>query len=77
MNHGIADAVQIVKQLVTASKGERTQKEAVDAYNEEMIPRSGEEVQICIGNTEMLHDWARAQQSPLLTRGGYPNPPKK
>ena len=77
MNHGIADAVKLVRQLTAVSRGEQTQKAGVDAYQEEMIARSGEEVQLCIGNTEMLHDWNRALQSPLLTRGGYPNPPKK
>jgi 2-polyprenyl-6-methoxyphenol hydroxylase-like FAD-dependent oxidoreductase len=73
MNHGIADAVTLVKELTAASKGEQGQKEAVDAFQKEMITRAGEEVQMSIGNTEMLHDWNRFQEAPLLVKGGNPN----
>ena len=77
MNHGIADAVTLVKEVTAASKGEKTLKAAVDAYQQEMITRAGEEVQLSKGNTEMLHDWERFKESPLMQRGGDPNAPKK
>ena len=76
MNHGIADARTYVKELITVSKGEKSLAEAVEAYNKEMITRAGEEVQLSIGNTEMLHDWERCLNSPLLQKGGNPNAPK-
>jgi 2-polyprenyl-6-methoxyphenol hydroxylase-like FAD-dependent oxidoreductase len=77
MNHGIADAVVMVKEITAASKGEKSLSDAIKAYQDEMISRAGEEVQISVGNTQMLHDWEKAQMSPLLQRGGDPNAPKK
>lgn len=73
MNHGIANAVVFVKELTAASKGEQSNQAAVDAFQKEMIAGAGEEVQLSIGNTEMLHDWSRFQRPPLLVRGGNPN----
>jgi hypothetical protein len=42
-----------------------------------MIKRAGEELQLSVNNTEMLHDWEQAKNSPLLVKGGHPNDPKK
>ncbi|KAK4555286.1 hypothetical protein LTR86_007582 [Recurvomyces mirabilis] len=56
MNHGINDAVTLVGELIKVAKGEKMQKEAVLAYDAEMIKRAGEEVSISKANTEMIHD---------------------
>ncbi|KIW05397.1 hypothetical protein, variant [Verruconis gallopava] len=76
LNHCIADARTLSKEFEAANKGEKTLAEAIEAYQEEMIRRAGEEVEIGIGNTEMLHDWSRFLLSPLIVRGGDPNKPK-
>ncbi|KAI9799606.1 MAG: hypothetical protein M1833_003921 [Piccolia ochrophora] len=73
LNHGIADASQIVTQLTRAATHECTLQDAVAAYKHEMIARAAEEVLISKENTEMLHDWTRMQDSPLMKRGGDPN----
>jgi len=76
MNHGIADANILVKELKAAVDGDQSVQMAIDAYQKEMISRAGEEVELSAMNTEMLHDWSRFQDSPILQRGGHPNAPK-
>lgn len=73
MNHGIADATVLVKELKAAATGNQSLQSAVDAYQKEMISRAGEEVKLSISNTEMLHDWNKFRDSPILQRGGHPN----
>jgi hypothetical protein len=75
MNHGIADATVLVKELAAAKTGSKSVQSAVDAYQNEMVARAGEEVALGVVNTEMLHDWSRFSQSPLMARGGDPNRP--
>jgi 2-polyprenyl-6-methoxyphenol hydroxylase-like FAD-dependent oxidoreductase len=77
MNHGIADAVVFTKELTAVANKQKSLANAVSAYQEEMISRAGEEVALSAGNTEMLHDWTRFKDSPLMVRGGNPNAPKK
>jgi 2-polyprenyl-6-methoxyphenol hydroxylase-like FAD-dependent oxidoreductase len=73
MNHGIADATVLVKELKAAATSHQSLQSAVDAYQKEMIGRSGEEVELSLSNTEMLHDWNRFRDSPLMQKGGNPN----
>ncbi|KAF2401057.1 FAD/NAD(P)-binding domain-containing protein [Trichodelitschia bisporula] len=73
LNHGIADADVLVREIVAARDGEKTVEEALAAYQAEMVPRAGEEVRLSMLNTEMLHDWERAINSPLLQKGGHAN----
>lgn len=42
---------------------------AIDMYEAEMKPRSGEEVRISVANTTMLHDWKKVMQSPVFKAG--------
>jgi 2-polyprenyl-6-methoxyphenol hydroxylase-like FAD-dependent oxidoreductase len=71
MNHGIADAHVLVKELKAAKAGEQNNQQAVDAYQKEMVPRAGDEVALSLVNTEMLHDWERFQDSPIMKMGGH------
>jgi 2-polyprenyl-6-methoxyphenol hydroxylase-like FAD-dependent oxidoreductase len=73
MNHGIADATVLVSELKATVAGNQSVQEALDAYQKEMIARAGEEVKLSLVNTEMLHDWSRFQDSPIMQRGGDPN----
>ncbi|KAI9701416.1 MAG: hypothetical protein M1820_006507 [Bogoriella megaspora] len=70
MNHGIADASNLTKLVKAAAAGEIGWKEGIEAYQDEMIDRAGDEVATSKMNTEMLHDWERCKSSPLLVRGG-------
>jgi 2-polyprenyl-6-methoxyphenol hydroxylase-like FAD-dependent oxidoreductase len=76
MNHGIADATVLIKELKSVATGQQSLQSAVDTYQKEMISRAGEEVKLSTSNTEMLHDWERFKDSPLLQKGGNPNPRK-
>jgi 2-polyprenyl-6-methoxyphenol hydroxylase-like FAD-dependent oxidoreductase len=73
MNHGIADACKLMEELTAVRNVEKSQKDAVLAYQEEMIKRAGEEVRVSMMNTEMMHDWPRLQESPFMQRGGDKN----
>lgn len=72
MNHGIADAASLVTKLKAALAEKSNVKDAIRAYNAEMIDRAGEEVALSIENTEMLHDWSRMMDSAIMQKGGHP-----
>lgn len=71
LNHGIADARSLVAKLKDAVDGKTSVEEAAALYQEEMVERAGDEVKTSKENTEMLHDWDRMAQSPIMQRGGY------
>ena len=70
LNHGTVDACRLVDELTV---GDRSQKDAVLAYEAEMIRRAGEEVKLGKMNTEMMHDWERMKDSAFMQRGGDKN----
>ncbi|KIX02974.1 uncharacterized protein Z518_06524 [Rhinocladiella mackenziei CBS 650.93] len=72
LNHGIADARSLVLQYRDAVAGKMTFEEAAAAYQTELVDRAGEEVRLSKENTEMLHDWERVANSPIMQRGGHP-----
>ena len=76
MNHGIADASSLVTKLRSALTDHSSVKDAVKAYNTEMIERAADEVITSKENTEMLHDWSRMMDSPIMQRGGHPRSAK-
>ncbi len=65
LNHSITDAGKLVGFLAS----EPDQKSAIDKYENEMKGRAGEEVQISVMNTVMLHDWESVMKSPLMKAG--------
>lgn len=73
LNHGIADAVGIVKALDAVQKGEKGLGEAVAAYEAEVVARAGEEVRTGMMNTEMVHEWDKLMDSPFMKMGGARN----
>lgn len=72
MNHGIADASSLVTKLKSTLTHNSSVKDAIKAYNTEMIERAADEVIASKENTEMLHDWSRMMDSPIMQRGGHP-----
>ena len=73
MNHGIADAASLVTKLKSALTDHSSIKDAIGEYNAEMIKRAGEEVIMSKENTEMLHDWSRMMNAPIMQKGGHAN----
>lgn len=68
LNHSITDAGKLRDVLVQVREGGDMQK-LVDAFEDEMIKRAGDEVRSGTANTMMLHDWEKVMQSPLFTKG--------
>jgi 2-polyprenyl-6-methoxyphenol hydroxylase-like FAD-dependent oxidoreductase len=68
LNHSITDAGKLRDALVEIDRGV-DQKEAIDAFEDEMIKRGGTEVMDGIANTMLLHDWEKVKLSPLFTKG--------
>ncbi|KAI1104292.1 FAD/NAD(P)-binding domain-containing protein [Jackrogersella minutella] len=67
LNQSINDAYKLVEQLTNPEN--RSQAELISAYESEMRPRSGDEVRQSEVNSLMLHNWEKAEQSPLMKRG--------
>ena len=73
LNQGIADARSLVMKYKDALAGTMTYEEAAASYQAEMVDRAGDEVRSSKENTEMLHDWERMANAPIMQRGGHPN----
>jgi 2-polyprenyl-6-methoxyphenol hydroxylase-like FAD-dependent oxidoreductase len=71
LNHSVTDAAKLLKAVSTFwhDDGVALQKDAIQEYEGEMKERAGTEVRIGTANTEMLHDWEKALQSPLFSKG--------
>lgn len=69
LNHSITDAGKLFDVIKGIMDGSKTQAEAVDAYEAEMINRAGTEVRTSTENTLMLHEWEKAIQSPVMMKG--------
>ncbi|KAG4026286.1 hypothetical protein MFRU_042g00150 [Monilinia fructicola] len=66
-NHGILDAALLIDQLKKVKAGEITQKEAIDAYEAEMRPRTHEAVLKSRQAALDAHDWdALSENSPVI-----------
>ncbi|KAF7912158.1 uncharacterized protein EAF01_001179 [Botrytis porri] len=66
-NHGILDAALLVDQLKKVTAGEITQKEAIDAYEAEMRPRTYEAVLKSRQAALDAHDWdVLTENSPVI-----------
>lgn len=69
LNHSVTDAANLAEAVRAFVKGEKSPQAAIASYEEEMIERAGGEVRLSTMNTEMLHDWKKVLQSPVLTSG--------
>ena len=73
LNHAIMDAYQLCKTLEKLwDSGDFSVKEraaAMNDYETEMIPRTGEEVRLSEANSVAMHDWEKVMQSPSMNKG--------
>lgn len=71
LNHSVQDAANLWAQILRyiGPGTDSTQAEAIARYEEEMVERTGKETRLCTQNTEMVHDWSKAQQSPVFRIG--------
>jgi hypothetical protein len=63
------DAASFVAAMKKAVKGEMGLKEAVDAYDGEMLERGVREMEISRKQTMFIHDWETMMQSPMVKMG--------
>lgn len=68
-NHAIADVLGYIEAIERVQSGELSLQDAVQMYEDEMIPRSGEEVRLSLLNTKMTHSWKDFMQSPVVKNG--------
>ncbi|KAF2452689.1 putative monooxygenase, partial [Lineolata rhizophorae] len=69
LNHSVADADKLVGAVKAFVGGEVSRAQAMEAYEEEMKRRAGEEVRTSTLNSKMLHDWEKVLASPLFKSG--------
>ncbi|RDW56591.1 hypothetical protein BP5796_13056 [Coleophoma crateriformis] len=67
-NHAVCDVYNLVAELRKMQTEGLSLEGAVNAYTDEMVKRGGDEVEAALLNTQMVHDWDRAMQSPLFTK---------
>ncbi len=73
VNHALKDAYELCKRIEGIwDSGEfslERKLEAIVAYEDEMIPRGGEEVRLSEANSVAMHDWEKVMQSPSINKG--------
>jgi 2-polyprenyl-6-methoxyphenol hydroxylase-like FAD-dependent oxidoreductase len=76
LNHSMTDSAKLLTTVLSKPQADGAgadaaagRREAVEAFEAEMIERAGAEVRMSTKNTVMLHDWELALQSPLMTKG--------
>lgn len=69
LNHSITDAGRLAAAVQDFVTGKKRRADAVAQYEEEMIARGGGEVRMSSTNTEMVHDWSKVQESPIMKSG--------
>jgi 2-polyprenyl-6-methoxyphenol hydroxylase-like FAD-dependent oxidoreductase len=69
LNHCIRDAALLLSALISAKYNNETLAEAIKEYEEEMIPRAMAEVKSSVENTELIVDWNRLMDSPIMMFG--------
>ena len=73
MNHAICDATNVVAAVEKVRDGKASLKEAITAYDEEVVPRGKDEVLVSRQSAFMMLDWNQLQNSPLMTRATAPS----
>jgi 2-polyprenyl-6-methoxyphenol hydroxylase-like FAD-dependent oxidoreductase len=69
LNHCIRDADLLVSALVSAKDKNETLAKAIKEYEDEMIPRAVAEVKSSVENTELIVNWNRLMESPIMKFG--------
>ena len=72
LNHCICDVSHLLDAIERVRANETTFKEAISAYDEELVPRGAEEVKCSLENGFMLHDWEKVKESPVFKTGFRP-----
>ncbi|KAI9720895.1 MAG: hypothetical protein M1812_002734 [Candelaria pacifica] len=69
LNHAICDASHFVSAMTKIHKGEASLEEAVTTYNNELVPRTADEVSSSKSNAFMMMTWDQVKESPMFKGG--------
>jgi 2-polyprenyl-6-methoxyphenol hydroxylase-like FAD-dependent oxidoreductase len=72
LNHCICDVSHFLEKIQAILGGDISQKDAITAYDDEVVKRGAEEVKCSLENGLMLHDWEKIKESPVFTTGFKP-----
>ncbi|KAL5001015.1 hypothetical protein BDV10DRAFT_192501 [Aspergillus recurvatus] len=69
LNHSVTDAGKLATAIGEFVSGSKRRGDAIAEYEQEMIERAGGEVRMSTTNTEMVHNWEKVLESPVMTSG--------
>jgi len=69
LNNALQDAAMLVDELVAASKGEKSLRNAVESYEKEMKERSLQEIPFSIMQAQMVHSYDTLMDAPFFKMG--------
>lgn len=71
-NNAVRDSERFVKAMMAVKDGKKTLTQAVNDYDEDVITRGSEEVEVSRIQTDALHDHANFFNSPIMKHGIKP-----
>jgi 2-polyprenyl-6-methoxyphenol hydroxylase-like FAD-dependent oxidoreductase len=69
LNHCICDAANFVKAIKEVRVSPAKRAEAISAYEEELVKRGSDEVQVSLKSAILIHDWEKFMESPVMKKG--------
>lgn len=72
-NNAVKDSKMFVDAMVKVKSGELSRKEALAEYDQDVMTRGRQEVEISRVQTEAFHDHARFLDSPVVKHGIRPS----
>jgi FAD binding domain len=72
-NNALRDAERFVSAILEVRDGKKTLVDAVDGYDEEVLTRGAQEVEMSAKQTHAFHDHAAFLQSPIMKHGIRPS----
>ncbi|ORY61036.1 monooxygenase [Pseudomassariella vexata] len=71
-NNAICDSERFVSAMVSVKNADRSIKDALDAYDADVLRRGAQEVEVSRVQTDALHDYANFFNSPIMQHGIKP-----
>lgn len=72
LNRCITDVFNLVSHIKRALHSAMSPKDAIEAYEQDLIPRGSEGVMCSVENGTTVHNWEKVKQSPVFENGFRP-----
>jgi hypothetical protein len=69
MNHCILDASNLIDSILKIQADLESQGMAIATYEDELVSRGQEEVQVSVKTAMTVHNWDQFMNSPLMKHG--------